>query len=394
MATTVDALLEQAVQVGLLHDDVRTARAGLPADKRGSTPAVLTELVRHGKLTKFQAEAILKGKAKSLLLGNYILQDLLGQGGMGIVYRARHTMMDRTAAVKLLPATVKGNTQSVQRFLREVKAAAQLEHPSIVQAYDAGSLNGRYFLAMEYVPGVTLDKLIKQRGPLPVSTAVDYVVQAAGGLAYAHERGIIHRDIKPANLILGPKNRVRILDMGLACLADEQANRKDQLTAVDTSLGTADFMAPEQALEMRHADGRSDVYSLGCVLYFLLHGKVLFTGVPIMARVLAHQQKQPESLCEGRADVPLKLDAVYQRMLAKDPEDRYASMAEALADLEACLQAGAGAVKPTKPQSGAVTTKPPRPAPAMESDSPEEPESRSRPRPRRAPDREIGRAHV
>src|SRR6516165_10081141 len=178
MATKADALLEQAVQVGLLHDDVKTARAGLPPDKRDSTTAVLAELVRRSKLTKFQAEAILKGKAKGLLLGNYILLDRLGQGGMGIVYRARHTMMDRTAAVKLLPATLKENTESVQRFLREVKAAAQLEHPNIVQAYDAGSVNGRYFLAMEYVEGVTLDTLVKERGRLPVSTAVDYVVQA------------------------------------------------------------------------------------------------------------------------------------------------------------------------------------------------------------------------
>src|SRR5262245_1584035 len=259
MATKVDSLLEQAVQVGLLHDDVRTARDGLPADKRDSTPDVLAELVRRGKLTKFQANAILNGKSKFLLLGNYILQDLLGQGGMGVVYRARHTMMERTAAVKLLPATLKENSENVRRFLREVKAAAQLEHLSIVKAYDAGSGNGRYFWAMEYVQGMTLDKLVQQRGPLPVSTAVDYVAQAAAGLAYAHQCGIIHRDIKPANLILGPKNRVRILDMGLASIASEHADRKAQLTAVDTSLGTADFMAPEQALELRKADGRSDV---------------------------------------------------------------------------------------------------------------------------------------
>jgi tRNA A-37 threonylcarbamoyl transferase component Bud32 len=351
MAIKVDVLLEQAVQAGLLHNDLRAARAALPADKRDSPPDVLAELVRRGKLTKFQASYILKGKARALLLGGYILQDLLGQGGMGMVFRARHTMMERTAAVKLLPATLKENTENLQRFLREVKAAAQLEHPNIVQAYDAGTANGRYFLAMEHVQGVTLDKLVKERGPLPVSTAVDFVVQAARGLAYAHQCGIIHRDIKPANLILGPKNRVRILDMGLACIANDHAARKANLTGVETSLGTADFMAPEQAQQLKKADARSDVYSLGCVLHFLLSGEVMFPGSATMARLLAHQQKQPPSLCEGRSDVPLKLDAVFQRMVAKLPADRYATMAEALADLEECMQSVAA--KPGKPAPAA-----------------------------------------
>jgi hypothetical protein len=322
---------------------------------------VLAELIRRGKLTKFQASHILKGKAKALLLGGYILQDLLGQGGMGLVFRARHTMMERTAAVKLLPATLKGNTENVQRFLREVKAAAQLEHPNIVQAYDAGTANGRYFLAMEYVQGVTLDKLVKERGRLPVSTAVDYVVQAARGLAYAHQRGIIHRDIKPANLILGPKNRVQILDMGLACITNDHSARKAKLTGINTSLGTADFMAPEQALHLKQADARSDVYSLGCVLHFLLSGGVMFAGSPATARMLAHQQKQPPSVGEDRSDVPLMLDAVFQRMVAKLPEERYATMAEALTDLQQCLQSrGIAPAKAARPAPAAAAQPPAR----------------------------------
>jgi tRNA A-37 threonylcarbamoyl transferase component Bud32 len=375
MSTKVDALLEQAVQLGLLQCDLKTARDALPVDKRDSAAEVLAELVRCGKLTKFQATHILKGKGAALLLGGYIIQDLLGQGGMGMVFRARHTMMERTAALKLLPATLKENTESVQRFLREVKAAAQLEHPNIVQAYDAGSAKGRYFLAMEYVQGMTLEALVKERGPQPVSTAVDYVVQAARGLAYAHRRGIIHRDIKPANLILGPKNRVRILDMGLACIANEEAARKAGVTGVDTSLGTADFMAPEQAQQLKRADARSDIYSLGCVLHFLLSGKVMFAGTSLTARLLAHQQKEPPSLCESRSDVPLKLDAVYQRMVAKLAADRYESMAEALAGLEECMQSG-GAAKSASP------------APAKE--PVQIARRRSRP-PRQKPDEKSGR---
>ena len=187
--------------------------------------------------------------------------------------------MDRTAAVKLLPTTLNKNPADVKRFLREMKAAAQLEHPNIVQTYDAGCANGRYFLAMECVEGKTLDRTVKERGPLPVSLAVDFVLQAARGLAYAHQRGIIHRDIKPSNLILGPRNRVQILDMGLARIVSDGQGKSINLSGTDTSMGTADFMAPEQALELKHADARSDVYSLGCTLYFLIRGDVMWSEV-------------------------------------------------------------------------------------------------------------------
>jgi len=149
MTVTVDSLLDQAMQAGLLHDDLRAARAALPADQRESPNAVVAELVRRGKLTNFQAKHVLKGKMKALVLGSYIIQEPIGQGGMGMVLRARHTLMDRTVAVKLLPSTMRKNPADGKRFLREMKAAAQLEHPNIVQAYDAACINNRYFLAME-----------------------------------------------------------------------------------------------------------------------------------------------------------------------------------------------------------------------------------------------------
>src|SRR5260370_3228506 len=163
MTVKVDSLLEQAVQAGLLHDDIIAARTSLPANKQDSPKEVVTELVRRGKLTRFQATHILKGRVKALVLGNYIVLEPIGQGGMGMVFRARHTLMDRTAAVKLLPATLSKNPDDVKRFLREMKAAAKLEHPNIVQHYDAACANGRYFLAMECVAGHTLDKVVKER---------------------------------------------------------------------------------------------------------------------------------------------------------------------------------------------------------------------------------------
>jgi serine/threonine protein kinase len=351
MSVKVDNVLEQAARAGLLADEVAAARAALPENKRESSEEVLAELVRRGKLTRFQAGHILKGRAKALVLGSYVLEEPLGQGGMGMVFRARHTMMERIAAVKMLPSALYKDEQNVKRFLREVKAAAKLVHPNIVQAYDAGSDNGRYFLAMELVDGKTLDKIVKERGRLPVSMAVDYMIQAGQGLAYAHQHNVIHRDIKPANLILGPKNRVQILDMGLARMTDHPG-KSVQLTSVDTSMGTIDFMAPEQALELKKADARSDVYSLGCTLYFLIRGDVMFAGAPSTQRMMAHQQQCPPSLCEGRADVPMKLDAVYQRMVAKRPADRYPNVADAISDLQQCLTA--------KPEM--VLLQPPAPA--------------------------------
>jgi serine/threonine protein kinase len=345
MSVKVDTLLEQAVQAGLLTtDDVNGARAPLSKEKQDSTQDVLAELVRRGKVTRFQASQILKGKIKALVLGSYILLEPLGHGGMGVVFRARHTLMERTAAIKLLPPTLNKNPENVKRFLREVKAAAQLEHPNIVQAYDAGTANGRYFLAMECVQGITLDRVIKQRGRLPVSTAVDYIVQIGRGLAYAHQRNVIHRDIKPANLIVGPTQKVQILDLGLARIIEEN-NKRISLTGIQTSMGTVDFMAPEQALEMKKADARSDIYSLGCTLYYIIRGDVMYAGAPSTQRMMAHQQQMPPSLCEGRPDVPLKLDAVYQRMVAKRPDDRYQTMNAVLTDLQRCLGGGGPADK-------------------------------------------------
>ncbi|HEV3146159.1 MAG TPA: serine/threonine-protein kinase [Gemmataceae bacterium] len=342
MAVKTASPLDPVVQLGLLTpEELHAAEAALPEAKRTDVQELCNELLRRGKLTKFQVNNIVQGKAKGLVLGSYILQEPLGQGGMGAVFRARHTLMERVAAVKLLPVSLNKDPETVQRFTREVKAAAKLVHPNIVQAYDAGSANGRYFLAMECVDGKTLDKLVKERGKLPVSLALEYMVQAAQGLGYAHQRSIVHRDIKPANLIVGSKGRVQILDMGLARILDEKTAKGNLNTGADISMGTVDFMAPEQALAMKRADARSDIYSLGCTLYFLIRGEVMFNGGAATARMLSHQQKQAPSLCDGRNDVPLQLDAIYQRMVAKAPEDRYQNMSQVLADLQKCLKGGA-----------------------------------------------------
>ena len=205
-------------------------------------------------------------------------------------------------------------------------------------AYDAGEHEGLQYLVMEYVEGKDLAAIVQERGPLPIAEAVDYVIQAARGLQYAHKHQIVHRDIKPSNLLLDKEGTVKILDMGLASiagLADDPA--RDRLTGSGQMMGTCDYMAPEQALDAHHADARADIYSLGCTLYRLLTGHVLYKGESLIQVLLAHRESPIPSLCQARPDVPPQLDAAYQKMVAKKPEDRYQSMTEVLDALETCV---------------------------------------------------------
>lgn len=262
-----------------------------------------------------------KAELKGSVLGEYTVLEQIGAGGMGQVFKAVHRRMERTVAIKVLPKESLSSPDAVQRFQREVRAAAKLSHPNIVHAYDAGEQGGTPFLVMEYVPGTDLLRHVQKHGPLPVNRAIDYILQAAHGLEYAHGKGVIHRDIKPSNLLLSNDATVKILDMGLARL--HNGKEGDYSTQTGAVMGTIDFMAPEQADDSKLADRRSDIYSLGCTLYFLLTGKPIYGGSSIQ-KVMAHREKPIPSLPE----VPEALQAVFRRMVAKKPEDRYQSMKE------------------------------------------------------------------
>lgn len=265
----------------------------------------------------------------------------LGVGGMGVVFAAEHRLMKRRVAIKIINRELVANPTAVERFRREVMLAARLNHPNIVQAYDAEQAGDLHFLAMEFVEGTTLARLVLTQGPLAVRQACDFICQAARGLEHARGLGMVHRDIKPHNLMVTPEGQVKILDFGLAVLAKEpraelRAGGKDpkSVTAVNTVVGTPDYLSPEQARNSHPIDIRADLYALGCTLYFLLTGRPPFADGTALEKMLQQCQDEPPRIETLRADVAPGLAAVVHRLLAKKPADRFQTPADLVTALE------------------------------------------------------------
>ncbi|MFO0939469.1 MAG: Hsp70 family protein [Pirellulales bacterium] len=256
------------------------------------------------------------------LLGEYLLLEQIGKGGMGLVYRAEHRTMNRQVAIKILSGALAANPSFIEQFFAEIRAAAKLMHPNIVTAFDAGQISGTYFLAMELVEGETLASHIQRCGPLSCGEAVYVLEQAASALECAHNIGIVHRDIKPSNMMVTKEGRLKILDFGLAHLIYTPAGRSSGCI-----MGTPEYMAPEQFEHSRGVDGRTDLYSLGASLFFLLTGRPMFAGNDL-ARAQQNRLQQTPTLFTQRGDIDLRLDAIYQRLVAKDPAGRFQSATE------------------------------------------------------------------
>ncbi len=342
MSLTAEKFLDFVERSGLVEKDQLTQ--ALDALKQSDPTAfedgerLAERLIEAKLLTRWQCDSLLKGKYKPFFLGQYKLQGLLGQGGMSSVYLAEHTMMHCPRAIKVLPISRVDDSSYLARFKQEAIAAAQLNHPNIVQAFDIAEQDGRYYIVMEYVEGRDLQKLVKDSGPIDFDTAANYLRQAAEGLAYAHHKGLIHRDIKPANLLVDGRGVVKLLDLGLARFVDQ---KMPSLTIAhdENVLGTADYLAPEQAVDSHGVDSRADLYSLGCTFYYLLTGHPPFPTGTLPQRIYMHQNKAPASIYEDRPDAPQALVDLCLRMMAKTPEARCQTADEIAAALTTWLAA-------------------------------------------------------
>lgn len=333
MTAALDNFVSVLNRSGLLEEGVVSARL---EEFKSQSSALTSErfaswLVEQEVLTAWQASKLLQGKHKGFFLGKYRLLKLLGKGGMSSVYLAEHTLLHRLCAIKVLPAKLVHDSAFLQRFHREARAGAALDHPNIVRAFDVDhQLDGNleiHFLVMEYVDGRNLYDLIAVQGPLSPATAARFMRQAALGLAHAHGAGIIHRDVKPGNFIVDQQGIVKLTDLGLARI--DQPDRDHSLTMQydQKVFGTADYLAPEQAVDSHRVDARADLYALGCTFYFLLTGQAPFPDGTLTQRLLAHQTTPPPDVIRLRPDVPESLSRMIVQLLAKKPQDRPASAA-------------------------------------------------------------------
>ena len=362
--TSPESLLEIVRKSGLIKRpalDAHLETTPPPADPEQAMKA----LIEAGLVTPFQSRFLLQGRHKGLLLGPYKVLRPLAKGGMGLVYLAEHTEMRRRVALKVCMTDRKGEGV-VERFQREARALAAVDHPNIVRVHDSGRDGNTHFLVMEYVEGKSLDQILGVKGCFPMRQAVGYALQTARGLEHAHERGLIHRDIKPANLILDNEGTIKILDMGLARFFTDV---EDDLTARlgNGILGSPDYISPEQAINQ--LDIRSDIYSLGATIHALISGEPPFPDTTAPRKLLAHQLRHPTPLNKMNPSIPQGLAMAVLRMLAKNPEDRFQTPGEVIVALSPY-----GPVEATAPRHG-----------RSEASSPARPAFRTRPRRRGRP---------
>jgi eukaryotic-like serine/threonine-protein kinase len=337
---SIENFLKHLNKSGLLSpEEVRKIEQQVPRQKlRDDAYELAKDLARQKKLTVFQANAIYNGKTQGLILGNYVLLEKIGAGGMGMVFKAEHRRMKRIVAIKVLPRASQEDPAAFQRFQRELEAAAKLTHPNVVAAFDADEHHGTHFLAMEFVDGIDLARYVQKFGPMPPAKALDCIVQAARGLEYAHSQGIVHRDIKPANLLIDKSSVVKILDMGLARFHEQSSGEKSSSGGTTSSItgdfmGTVDYASPEQALDSSNADQAADIYSLGATWFFLLTGEPMYVRDTATARLMAHREDPIPSLRDRRGDIAPQIDDIFHRMVAKQKSDRYANVTDLLRDL-------------------------------------------------------------
>jgi len=265
-------------------------------------------------------------------LDHYQLDEFVGGGGMGAVFRATDLMLDRIVAVKILSRDKSADDDTVRRFKNEAQSAARLDHANIARVYYVGEASGWHYIVFEYIEGTNIRDLVAQQGPLPLDQAISYVLQVAEALSHASQRGIVHRDIKPSNILVTQRGRAKLVDMGLARFHQVDSGQED-LTATGVTLGTFDYISPEQARDPRSADVRSDLYSLGCTFYFMLTGRPPFPDGTVLQKLLSHSGDTPPDPRQFCPHLPEEIAAIISKMLSKHPEDRYQDPSEIIGEL-------------------------------------------------------------
>jgi len=285
-------------------------------------------LIRRGLITTWHAEKLLSGKNKGFFLGKYKLLEPLGAGGMSFVYLAENQLLGQRRAIKVLPKSKIADSSYLERFYREARAAAQLNHPNIVRTFDIDQQGDQHYMVMEFIDGEDLSSLVKRIGPLPIKDAVNYLRQTAAALQHAHGAGLIHRDIKPGNLLLNKQGQVKLLDLGLAKFTGQTSD----LTMVhnETMMGSADFLSPEQALNSHLVDLRADIYSLGGTFYYFVAGHPPFPDGTVAQRLVRHQSVDPPTLISLRPDCPQFLSQLCGWMMQKKVDERCRDCGEIL----------------------------------------------------------------
>ena len=299
-----------------------------------TTDKLVQSLIQANFITKWQSQKILKGRYKGFFLDKYKLLSHLGTGGMSTVYLAEQTLTNQRRAIKVLPRKNIGESSHLPRFYQEARVIAALNHPNIIRIYDANYENETHYMVMEYVQGSDLHRFVEDNGPLDLELACDCIVQAARGLAHAHDKGLIHRDIKPANLFRTDAGVVKVLDLGLALLKSQQEGGLSKQYD-EKMMGTTDYLAPEQAINSHEVDHRADIYSLGCTLYFLLTGQAPFSEGTLAQRIALHQSVMPDDVSTLRPDCPESLNRICLKMMAKEPSLRFMDCRELITAIQA-----------------------------------------------------------
>lgn len=325
---TADAFLRSVLRSGLLdRATLQTELRAVPLDQRSDADVLAEHLIKIGKLTRFQAHKLLKGASVGLVLGPFHILAPIAKGGMGTVYLARDTRSDHMIALKVLPPRrAREEERLLARFRREMEMCQRVAHPHLAWTCEVGVCQGVYYIAMEYIPGKSLFRLVADEGPLPVPRAARLFAEVASALDHAHARGLIHRDLKPSNIIVTPNDHAQLLDLGLALMEGEDAHR-EIIGGQGYVVGTMDYIAPEQADNAALADARSDLYGLGGTLYYALTGRPPFPGGSALEKIQRHRDEDPEPVPNFNTNVPPAFIGLMRKLMAKNPDKRPASAA-------------------------------------------------------------------